>query len=204
MGPDAMILVFWMLSFKPNFFHSPLSPSSRGSFFTFIKRLFCSSSLSATRVVSSAYLRLLIFLWQSWFQLVLHPAECFSWCTLHISYISRVTVYSLDVLLFCCSVVSNLQPHELYRPPCSSVHGILQAKIVEQVAISFSRGYSWPGIKRGTPALAGWFFTTEPPGKSNPNSYPSLEGPDLAPWPSLTFSFFKKKTFVWLFGCTRS
>ena len=30
MGPDAMILVFWMLSFKPAF-HSPLSLSSRGS-----------------------------------------------------------------------------------------------------------------------------------------------------------------------------
>ena len=30
MGPDAVILVFWMLSFKP-LFHSPLSPSSRGS-----------------------------------------------------------------------------------------------------------------------------------------------------------------------------
>ena len=49
----AMILVFWMLSFKPTF-----SLSS----FTFIKRLFSSSLLSATRVVSSAYLRLLIFL----------------------------------------------------------------------------------------------------------------------------------------------
>ena len=47
------LLVFWMLSFKPTF-----SLSS----FTFIKRLFCSSSLSAIRVVSSAYLRLLIFL----------------------------------------------------------------------------------------------------------------------------------------------
>ena len=30
MGPDAMILVFWILSFKPNF-HSALSLSSRGS-----------------------------------------------------------------------------------------------------------------------------------------------------------------------------
>ena len=30
MGPDAMILAFWMLSFKPTF-HSPLSFSSRGS-----------------------------------------------------------------------------------------------------------------------------------------------------------------------------
>ena len=53
MGLDAMILVFWVLSFKPTF-----SLSS----FTFIKRLFNSSSLSAIKVVSSAYLRLLIFL----------------------------------------------------------------------------------------------------------------------------------------------
>ena len=53
MGLDAMILVFWMLSFKPAF--------SRFSF-TFIKRLFSSSLLSALRMVSSEYLRLLIFL----------------------------------------------------------------------------------------------------------------------------------------------
>ena len=53
MGQDSMILVFWMLSFKPTF-----SLSS----FTFIKRLFSSSSLSAIRLVTSAYLRLLIFL----------------------------------------------------------------------------------------------------------------------------------------------
>ena len=53
MGPDAMIFVFWILSFKPTF-----SLSS----FTFTKRLYSSSSLSAIRVVSSAYLRLLIFL----------------------------------------------------------------------------------------------------------------------------------------------
>ena len=52
MGPDATILVFWMLSFKP-----PFSLSS----FTF-KRLFSSSSLPAVRVVSSTCLRLLIFL----------------------------------------------------------------------------------------------------------------------------------------------
>ena len=53
MRPDAMILVFWMLSFKV---------ALTLFFFTFIKRLFSSSSLSAIRVVSSAYLRLLIFL----------------------------------------------------------------------------------------------------------------------------------------------
>ena len=55
MGPDAMIFVFWILRFKPAF-----SLSS----FTFIQRLsrLFGSSLSAIRVVSSVYLRLLIFL----------------------------------------------------------------------------------------------------------------------------------------------
>ena len=53
MGPDAMIFIFWMLSFKPT-----ISLST----FTFIKRLFSSSSLSAIRVVSPEYLRLLILL----------------------------------------------------------------------------------------------------------------------------------------------
>ena len=50
MGPDAMILVFWILSFKPTFLLSS---------FTFIRRLFSSSSLPAIKVVSSAYLRLI-------------------------------------------------------------------------------------------------------------------------------------------------
>ena len=53
MGPDATILVFSILSFKPGI---------SLSFFTLIKSLFSSSSLSAVRVVSSAYLRLLTFL----------------------------------------------------------------------------------------------------------------------------------------------
>ena len=52
-GPEAMILFFCMLSFKPAFLLSS---------FTFIKRLSSSSSLSAIRMISSAYLRLLLFL----------------------------------------------------------------------------------------------------------------------------------------------
>ena len=53
MGPDAMILVFWMLSFKTNFSFS---------YVAFITRLVSATSLSVVRVISSAYLRLLIFL----------------------------------------------------------------------------------------------------------------------------------------------
>ena len=71
MGPDAMILVFWMLSFKPTF-----SLSS----FTFIRRLF-SSSLSEIRVVSFAYLRLLIFL-----PAILIPAWASSSLAFHVMY----------------------------------------------------------------------------------------------------------------------
>ena len=52
--------------------------------------------------------------------------------------------------------------------PGSSVHGILQARILEQVAISSSRESSYPGIESMSPALADRFFTTAdllPPGK---------------------------------------
>ena len=76
MGPDAMILVFWMLNFKPTF-----SLCS----FTFIKRLFSSSSLSAIVWCHLDICGYWYFSRQSWFQLVLLPAQCFSWCTLHIS-----------------------------------------------------------------------------------------------------------------------
>ena len=74
-GSDAMILVFWMLNFKPAF-----SLSS----FTFIKWLFSSSSCSAIRVVYSAYLRFWYFSQQSWFQLVRLPVWHFAWCILSI------------------------------------------------------------------------------------------------------------------------
>ena len=77
-GPGAMIFAFWMLHFKPEF-----SLSS----FTFIKRLFCSSSLSAIRVVSSAYLRLLVFL-----PAILIPACLLSSPVFHIVY----SAYKLD------------------------------------------------------------------------------------------------------------
>ena len=71
MGLDAMILVFWMLSFKPVF----------SSSFTFIKWLFSSSSLSAIRLASSVYPWLLIFLLA-----ILIPACDSSSSTFHMMY----------------------------------------------------------------------------------------------------------------------
>ena len=78
MEPDAMILVFRMLSFMPVFSFSS---------FTFIKRLFSFSLPYAIRVVLSAYLRLLIFLLA-----VLIPTCDLSSLAFHIMY----SAYSLN------------------------------------------------------------------------------------------------------------
>ena len=76
MGPGAMILVFWILSFKPAFSLSSL---------TFIKRLFSSSLLLPLGWCHLHIWDYWYFSWQSWFQVVLHPAKHFTLCTLHIS-----------------------------------------------------------------------------------------------------------------------
>ena len=76
MGPDAMILVFWMLNFKPAF-----SLSS----FTLIKRFLVSLHFLPLGWYHLHVWGCWYFFQQSWFQLVTHPAQHFSWCTLHTS-----------------------------------------------------------------------------------------------------------------------
>ena len=89
MGSDANIFIFWVLTFNPAF---------SLSFFTYIKRLFSSSSLSANNSgVIYVFKFIDIFFQPSWFQLVIHPAQHFTWCALPISLISRVTMYNLDI-----------------------------------------------------------------------------------------------------------
>ena len=58
------------------------------------------------------------------------------------------------------------------NPPASSVRGISQARILEWVAISFSRGSSGP---RDVSCIAGGFFTPEPWGKTLYNGYVTLK-----------------------------
>ena len=87
MGLDAMIFIFGMLSFMPDF-----SLSS----FTFIKRLF-SSSLSATGLMSSVYLLLLLLLLLS-----------------HFSHVYlRLLLFLLAVLIPACAS-SSLAFHMMY------------------------------------------------------------------------------------------
>ena len=61
-----------------------------------------------------------------------------------------------------------LWPHRLCSPLSSSVHGIFQARILEWVVTSYSRGSSWPRDSiciLAPPASAGGFFVTVSPGK---------------------------------------
>ena len=69
------------------------------------------------------------------------------------------------VLTSCVSFLNLCRPLDC-SPPSSSVHGISQTRILEWVAITFSRG----SIQPRSPALAGGFFTSEPPEKPNPPS----------------------------------
>ena len=71
-----------------------------------------------------------------------------------------------DIISHCCLVNSG-NPIDC-SPPGSSFHGISQARILEWVASSFSRGSSQPKDQTCISCLsciAGGFFTTESPGK---------------------------------------
>jgi len=59
-------------------------------------------------------------------------------------------------------------------PPGSSVHGILQARILEWVAIPFSRGSSQPSDRtQVSPALQADSLPSEPPGKTHQSEWSS-------------------------------
>ena len=115
--------VFWMLSFKPAF--SLFS-------FTLIKGLFSSSSLFAIMVVSSAYLTLIFLL------AVLIPA-CNSsspaFCMMN-SVAAAATAKSLQSCPTLCDPINS-------SPPGFPIPGILQARTLELLAISFSSAWKW-------------------------------------------------------------
>ena len=113
---DGMILVLWMLSFKPAF---------SLSYFILIKRLFDSSLLFAIWVVSSAYLRLLIFL-----PAILIPACASSSPAFHMMY----SAYKLN------KQGDNIQP---WRTPFP----IWNQSIVPWAGIGSRTVGSWPAYR---------------------------------------------------------
>ena len=71
-------------------------------------------------------------------------------------FVSYITLKMKVLVAQLCSVVCN--PMDC-TPPGSSVHGILQARILEWIAIPFFRGFSWPRNQTQVSCLAGRFFT---------------------------------------------
>ena len=123
-GTRCHDLPFWLLSFKPAF---------SLSYFTFVMRLFSSSSLSAINVVSSAYLRLLIFL-----PAILIPACAWSNLAFHMMY----TAHKLN------KQGDNIQP---WHTPFSNVNQsfvpCVFLNVVSWPAYRFlRRQLSWSGI----------------------------------------------------------
>ena len=76
-------------------------------------------------------------------------------------------------------ISDSLWPHGCSLPG-SSVHRILQERIQVWVAICFPKGSSWPRDRIQVCCIAGRFFTTEPLGK------PQNESFIVTNWPSLS------------------
>ena len=90
-----------------------------------------------------------------------------------VSYLTQLSKHSVTCLPFDLSKVNALvgqlcptlcDPMDC-SPPGSSVHGLLQARVLEWGAISFSRASSWPRGGTLVSCTTGRFFTAEPPGK---------------------------------------
>ena len=80
----------------------------------------------------------------------------------------QATVFQLLRLLFSCLVVSDsFATPQTVACQGSCIHEILQGRILEWVAISFSREHSLPSYQTLASCIAGGFFSTEPPGKTS-------------------------------------
>ena len=91
---DAMILVFWMLSFKPASFYSPLSPSSRGS-------LVSPRFLPFSSVQSPSCVQLFVTPWTTVHQASLSITNSQSWLRL----MSIELVMPSNHLILCCPLL---------------------------------------------------------------------------------------------------
>ena len=90
----------------------------------------------------------------------LQSQQNFSNCGLHCLGLLHTYMQAHSCLTLC-------NPRDC-SPPGSSVHGVLQPRILDWVAIPSSGGSSYPVIEPqppASPASAGGLFTTQPPGK---------------------------------------
>ena len=89
-------------------------------------------------------------------------ACCSPWVAKSQTWLSDWTSSPIYLLLLFIHFVTSMD----YSSPGSALHGILQARILEWVAMLSPGDLPGPGIEPTSPALAGRFFTTESLGKS--------------------------------------
>ena len=118
---------------------------------------------------------LLFLLWFDGF-LLYYACVFFFVVFVNILYVFDLCVWVSQLCLTLC----NLMDCSL---PGLSVHGFLQARILEWVAISFSKGSSNPGIEPGSPELKADSLPSELPGKP----------PFTLDWYSYIFQTYSKK-----------
>ena len=101
---DAMIFVFWLFSLS-QLFHASLSLSSRGSL---VSLCFLPYGWYHLHIWCYWYIS-----WESWFQLVIHLAQCFSWHAMHLVKLAgwqyTALIYSFPNLepVHCSNTISN-------------------------------------------------------------------------------------------------
>ena len=98
----------------------------------------------------------------------------------HISCIARQILNHWKVKVLVAQSCPTLYYPIYYSPSCSSVHGVLQARLLEWVAISFSRASSQPRVWTQVSCIAGRFFTI----------WATRQGPcQKTPWSQFTPGF---------------
>ena len=115
MGPDAMILVFWMLSFK-TLFHSPLSLSSRGSL---VLLHFCHKC--GVICISDTWLVLFLIFWGNF--IVLYIVTVSSFIDINSAWEGSLFSLSLPTFIISCILDdSHLNKHEVIFPCSFDMH----------------------------------------------------------------------------------
>ena len=92
-----------------------------------------------------------------------------SWCMMELMFQMNRSISLFFIICVCVLVVQScltLCDAMNRSPPGSSVHGFLQARILEWIAIPFSTGSSWPKDQGLVFCITGRFFTIWATGKS--------------------------------------
>ena len=102
----------------------------------------------------------------TWWQKILHAGKFCRWTSIvSMAYCPHFPTLQSNMSEFTLKNYSRIDYIDsllflgLCSPPDSSVHGILQARILEWVAIPFSRGSSWPSEWTQVSCNADRFFT---------------------------------------------